>query len=292
MLLLLPLAVLHVPQKRDSRWHLQRQRVQPAVFHNGLTYNKLTPQTVGVSTTTNAAFGSAAGGFFTIAAGATSFTASTTAVTANTDINLSQISTSTSGSSLNATLPFHSGKPCNTNSATSTPVVSVFASSTSPSFKMVLSLRYRPAPRLTRCVFPGSSPRLLGSRSLRAIMELSLSPKVPRLSFPVKQTQETPISLWRPIMTTDASIPEVGDLPQVADGQQDTTDWKAKALEAQETAKKLQGMAKRFKTKVDKSASQNPPMSLTTKVTSQKVLTTHRKLTSRLQELQRKNLTS
>jgi hypothetical protein len=54
------------------------------------------------------------------------------------------------------------------------------------------------------------------------------------------------------------NIPEVGDLPQVEAGKEDTTDWKAKALEAQETAKKLQGMAKRFKTKVDKLASPQP----------------------------------
>ncbi len=47
-------------------------------------------------------------------------------------------------------------------------------------------------------------------------------------------------------------IPEIADLPQVEEGQEDTTDWKAKALEAQETAKRLQGMAKRFKTRVDK----------------------------------------
>ena len=53
-------------------------------------------------------------------------------------------------------------------------------------------------------------------------------------------------------------VPEIADLPTVEDGQEDTTDWKAKALEAQETAKKLQGMAKRFKTKVDKLAQPKP----------------------------------
>jgi hypothetical protein len=43
----------------------------------------------------------------------------------------------------------------------------------------------------------------------------------------------------------DVDVQDVPELPQVADGQQDTTDWKATAL-------KMQGMAKRFKTKIDK----------------------------------------
>jgi hypothetical protein len=51
---------------------------------------------------------------------------------------------------------------------------------------------------------------------------------------------------------------EVPDLPQVEEGAEDTTDWKATAL-------KLQGMAKRFKTKADKlTAQQSQPKSETT----------------------------
>src|ERR1700722_2380360 len=42
----------------------------------------------------------------------------------------------------------------------------------------------------------------------------------------------------------DAEVPE---LPAVEEGKEDTTDWKATAL-------KMQGMAKRFKTKIDKMA--------------------------------------
>jgi hypothetical protein len=45
---------------------------------------------------------------------------------------------------------------------------------------------------------------------------------------------------------------EVPDLPQVEEGAEDTTDWKATAL-------KLQGMAKRFKTRADKLTAQQPP---------------------------------
>jgi hypothetical protein len=47
-------------------------------------------------------------------------------------------------------------------------------------------------------------------------------------------------------------VPEVPELPQVQDGQQDTTDWKAVAQERQEALTKMQGMTKRFQTKLKK----------------------------------------
>jgi hypothetical protein len=49
-----------------------------------------------------------------------------------------------------------------------------------------------------------------------------------------------------------ADIPEVAELPQVQDGQQDTTDWKAIAKQNQEALTKMQGMTKRFQTKLKK----------------------------------------
>jgi len=49
-------------------------------------------------------------------------------------------------------------------------------------------------------------------------------------------------------------VPEVPELPQVQDGQKDTTDWKAIAQERQEALTKMQGMTKRFQTKLKKLA--------------------------------------
>lgn len=103
-------------------------------FPNGLTYVKQTPATLGVSTTTPAAFGSASGGFFTVSAGSTTFTASSTSITANTDINVSQIATTTGFTNINAALSTALGnRVCNTTAATSSPIVSIFASTTNPS---------------------------------------------------------------------------------------------------------------------------------------------------------------
>ena len=45
---------------------------------------------------------------------------------------------------------------------------------------------------------------------------------------------------------------QVPELPAVEEGKEDTTDWKAMAL-------KMQGMAKRFKTKIDKMAATAKP---------------------------------
>ena len=56
-----------------------------------------------------------------------------------------------------------------------------------------------------------------------------------------------------------ADIPEVAELPQVADGQQDTTDWKAIARQNQEALTKMQGMTKRFQTKLKKLAEAPKP---------------------------------
>ncbi len=53
-------------------------------------------------------------------------------------------------------------------------------------------------------------------------------------------------------------IPEVPDLPTVEEGQQDTTDWKAKAQESHDALKKAQGMAKRFQTKLKKLGDPKP----------------------------------
>jgi hypothetical protein len=46
-------------------------------------------------------------------------------------------------------------------------------------------------------------------------------------------------------------IVEIPEIPQVGEGEEDTTDWKAEAL-------KYQGIAQRFKTKVEKSKEEKP----------------------------------
>jgi hypothetical protein len=49
-------------------------------------------------------------------------------------------------------------------------------------------------------------------------------------------------------------VPDVPELPQVQDGQEDKTDWKAIAQERQDALAKMQGMTKRFQTKLKKLA--------------------------------------
>lgn len=54
-------------------------------------------------------------------------------------------------------------------------------------------------------------------------------------------------------------IPETPELPEIAEGEQDTTDWKAKAQELQGQLKESRGIAKRFQTKLNKAPKPNEP---------------------------------
>ena len=54
-------------------------------------------------------------------------------------------------------------------------------------------------------------------------------------------------------------LPEVSELPQVQDGQKDTTDWKAIAQQQQDAVTKMQGITKRFQTKLKKLAEAPKP---------------------------------
>jgi hypothetical protein len=54
-------------------------------------------------------------------------------------------------------------------------------------------------------------------------------------------------------------IPDVSELPTVEEGQQDPTDWKAKAQELQGQLKESRGIARRFQTKLKKSGEPAAP---------------------------------
>jgi len=111
-------------------------------FYNGLTYNRISSTALATASTSPVVLGAASAGFIAIPKDTTTFIASSTAITANSYVRLTQISTSTGATTLNSAFLTTLGTAqCNTTNATSTPIVSIFASSTNTSlsgFKITL----------------------------------------------------------------------------------------------------------------------------------------------------------